>query len=110
MEERLWNGELFDEFCQEFTRERNRLHGEAVAAASAAVHEQTQIESQLARWRRWVIDEWSGENDAMATGVRAEMAKLERRKVDLEAEQAAAERAQRARPLLHPEMGKLYRQ
>jgi hypothetical protein len=27
MEDRLWNEELFEEFCTEFTRERNRLHG-----------------------------------------------------------------------------------
>jgi hypothetical protein len=44
MEDRLWNQELFVEFCQEFTRERNRLHGEASAAASAAQKELAVVE------------------------------------------------------------------
>ena len=37
------------------------------------------------------------------------MTELLAKKADLAATVAAAERAQRARPLLHPEMGKLYR-
>ena len=38
------------------------------------------------------------------------MTELLAKKADLAATIVAAERAQRARPLLHPEMGKLYRE
>ena len=109
MEDRLWNQELFTEFCQEFTRERNRLHGEASAAASAAQKEQATIEREIAKAVHWVTHEWSGEKDAMAAAVRQELATLERRKGELVATIEATQRAQRARPLLHPEMGRLYR-
>jgi site-specific DNA recombinase len=109
MEERLWNQELFEEFCQEFTRERNRLHGEATAAASAAVREQGAIDRRLTELVEWICTgEWKAQSE-MATRVRHEMAGLEQKKIDLAATIAAAERAQRTRPLLHPEMGKLYR-
>jgi len=106
MEQRLWNDELFEEFTAVFVSERNRLHGEATASAANAAREQVEIEKQLARWRRWVVEERSEENDATAKGVRQEMAALERRKAELTAAVAAAERAHRARPLLHPEMGR----
>jgi DNA invertase Pin-like site-specific DNA recombinase len=109
MAERLWNQELFEEFCQEFTRERNRLHGEATAAAAAALHEQGAVQREIAKAVHWVTHEWNGEKDALADSVRTELATLERRKGELAAIVEAAQRAQHARPLLHPEMGKLYR-
>lgn len=109
MEERLWNQELFEEFCQEFTRERNRLHGEATAAASAAVREQIAIDQRLTELVEWICTgEWRAQSE-MAARVRHEMAGLEQKKIDLAATIAAADREQRTRPLLHPEMGKLYR-
>ncbi len=110
MEERLWNDELFEEFTAEFMRERNRLHGEATAAASAAVREQGAIERRLTEIVEWVASgEWRRASPEVSNRMHSEMAALEQKKADLSATIAAAERAQRARPLLHPEMGKLYR-
>ena len=109
MEDRLWNEELFEEFCTEFTRERNRLHGEATAASAAAVREQAAIDARLAQHMDWVATgEWRT-NPQLDAHVRQQMTELLARKADLAATVAAAEQAQRARPLLHPEMGKLYR-
>ena len=110
MEDRLWNEELFEEFCTEFTRERNRLHGEAAAAAAAALQEQKAIDARLAQHMDWVATgEWRS-NPKLDAHVRQEMTDLLERKSELAATVAAAERAQRTRPLLHPEMGKLYRE
>ena len=109
MEERLWNQELFEEFCQEFTRERNRLHGEATAAATAAVRQLAAIDRRLTELVDWICTGDWHTNSELATRVRDEMAELERKKAELAATVTATERAQRARPLLHPEMGKLYR-
>ena len=64
MQERLWNQELFEEFCTEFTRERNRLHGEATAAAAAALKEQTAVGREIAKAVHWITHEWSGEKDS----------------------------------------------
>jgi site-specific DNA recombinase len=109
MEERLWNQDLFEEFCQEFTREMNRLHGQATAAAAAAANEIATLNRQIAKYVRWIAEEWTGDNNATASGVRRELAGLEQKKAELAATAAAAESAQRARPLLHPEMGTVYR-
>ncbi len=109
MEDRLWNEELFEEFCTEFTRERNRLHGEAAAAAAAAARQQTAIDARLAEHMDWIATgEWRT-NPQLDAHVRQQMTELLAKKADLAATIVAAERAQRARPLLHPEMGKLYR-
>jgi hypothetical protein len=39
--------QLFAAFCQEYTREQNRLHGEAVSAASVARQEVADIGRKL---------------------------------------------------------------
>ena len=109
MEDRLWNEELFEEFCTEFTRERNRLHGEAAAAAGAAAREQTAIAARLAEHMDWIATGAWRTNPQLDAHVRQEMIDLLARKADLAVTISAAERAQRTRPLLHPEMGKLYR-
>ena len=109
MQERLWNDELYEEFCREFTRERNRLYHEATAAVGASRRELSSIEKQLDEAFRWITTEWNGQRDARAAEVDARMTVLTDRKAELNATIAAAERAQKDRPLLHPEMGKLYR-
>jgi site-specific DNA recombinase len=109
MEERLWNQELFEEFCEEFTRERNRLHGEATATVATSVRDLAAIDRRLTELIRWITEEWHGVQSELKTSVKDEMTALERKKADLAATVAAAHRAQRLRPLLHPEMGKLYR-
>ena len=103
MEERLWNQELFEEFCQEFTRERNRLHGEATAAATAAVRQLAAIDRRLTELVDWICTADWHTNSELATRVRDEMAELERKKAELAATVTATERAQRrGRPLLGP--------
>jgi site-specific DNA recombinase len=110
MEERLWNDELFEEFCAEFVRERNRLHGEAGAAVAGAKREIATVEKRLAECMDWIATgEWRT-NAPMDAYIRQQMTELLQRKSELDATIAAAERAQRARPLLHPGMGKLYRE
>jgi hypothetical protein len=47
-------------------------------------------------------------NPQLDAHVRQQMTELLAKKADLAAMIIAAERAQRTRPLLHPEMGKLY--
>ena len=109
METRLWKPDLFEEFCQEFVRERNRLHGEATAAATTAAREQAAIDRRMAELIDWICTgEWR-QSPALEQRVRSEMAELEHKKADLTALAEAADYAQRARPLLHPEMGKQYR-
>ncbi len=104
MEQRLWNQELFEEFCEEFTHEMNRLHGEATATAAAAVREQAAIDRQIAKLIEWIKDGVAG------AAVRDELIALESKKGQLAATATAAQRAQRARPLLHPKMGTVYQE
>ena len=49
LEEKLLNQELFDEFCDEFTREMNRLRMEHRASLSAAEREIERIEMSMGR-------------------------------------------------------------
>jgi site-specific DNA recombinase len=83
MEDRLWNEDLFEEFCTEFTRERNRLHGEATAASAAAVREQAAIDARLAQHMDWVATgEWRT-NPHLDAHVRQQMTELLTRKSEL---------------------------
>jgi len=108
MEERLWRADLFDAFYDEFTRERNRLHHEVTATAAAAAREQAKIDRELDEMVAWIsTGDWRTSR-AMELRVRDKMAELERRKAELVATTEAASRAQKARPLLHREMGKQY--
>lgn len=110
MEERLWHDKLFAEFCTEFTIELNRLRGEATAAAASAIREQAAIDRRLDELVDWICTgEWRT-NPAIEQRVRQQIAELEQKKTALAATIAAAEQAQRARPLLHPRMGEVYRQ
>ena len=110
MEERLWDDEDFEVFCKEFTKERNRIHGEATAAVSDARRMIAEIDKKLAKWHRWVEESWDSEGDLDATSERHKIRQLEQDKRLHMATIEAAERSQRARPLLHPEMSTVYRQ
>lgn len=54
MEERLWNQELFEEFCREFTRELNRLRGEANGAIAAAREMLKKVNIQIDKGIDWI--------------------------------------------------------
>ena len=109
MQERLWRDDLFEEFCREFVKERNRLHHEAGSAITVAHRDLGAVQRQIDQHLNWIGEEWNGQNDVMASEVRRKMEALVARKSELTATLAAAERARRSRPLLHPEMGKIYR-
>ena len=94
---------LFKEFCEEFTREVNRLRIEKSASLQAARIELPRITRELDKLVQRVLD-----TDDL-TGIKAyekKMRELETRKTDLE-----AQIADMAEPpaLLHPNMAEIYR-
>ena len=109
MEERLWNQELFHEFCGEFTRELNRLRGDQGAAITDARKELASVEAKASKCVKWFTEIWDGENREAAERMEHELQALERRRKELDSALEAAERSHRSRPLLHPEMGQTYR-
>jgi site-specific DNA recombinase len=91
---------LFREFCDEFTREMNRLRMEGRSVLEAARAELGRIERQI-----------KATVDAIADGMyhpsmKKSMDELESRKAELEQRLAHAEEP----PLLHPEMATFYRE
>ena len=97
----LMDPALFREFCDEFTREMNRLRMESGASLETARSELKRIEKQI-----------SSTVDAIADGMyhpsmKGKMDGLETRKADLQAFLANAEEPP---PLLHPEMAGVYRE
>ena len=101
LQEKLLNQELFDEFCQEFTREMNRLRMEHRANLSAAEREIERIEVRRKKLVQSIMD------GVPASEVRAELNANAVRREELKAKLAAADAPP---PLLHPEMAWLYRQ
>ena len=96
----LMDPALFKEFCDEFTREMNRLRIEGRTSLEAARSELTRIEKQI----RSTVD-------AIADGMyhpsmKEKMDGLETRKTELERFLADADEPP---PLLHPEMAAFYR-
>ena len=101
LQEKLLRQDLFEEFCDEFTREMNRLRMEHRATPIAAEREIERIEIRRKKLVQSIMD-----------GVPASEVKDERnanavRREELKAEIAAADAPP---PLLHPEMADLYRQ
>ena len=96
----LMDPTLFKEFCDEFTREMNRLRMEGRASIDSARSELARIEKQI-----------KSTVDAVADGMyhpsmKEKMDRLEARKKELETFLADAEEPP---PLLHPEMANFYR-
>jgi site-specific DNA recombinase len=92
---------LFREFCQEFTREMNRLRLDGRASMDTANAQLGRIDKQI-----------RSKVDAIADGMyhpsmKAKMNALEERKACLEAELAQAHEPP---PLLHPRMAHFYRE
>ena len=96
----LMDPALFKEFCDEFTREMNRLRMEGRASIDTALAEVRKIDRELDRLLELIL------KGGLAERINAKMIEMERRKKDLEAFLADAEEPP---PLLHPEMAGFYR-
>jgi hypothetical protein len=94
------NQELFEEFCDEFTREMNRLRMEHRASFSAAEREVERIEVRRKKLIEMVM------NGVAPSEVRHETNANATRREALKAKLAAADEPP---PLLHPEMTRIYR-
>ncbi len=90
---------LFRVFCDEFTREVNRLRIQQHAQTEAERREHARIDRDLDKLVQALLD------GVPATSVKAKMECLEARKADLAAKTAAAEEPP---PLLHPKMAEIY--
>jgi site-specific DNA recombinase len=100
LQDKLLNEELFEEFCDEFTREMNRLRMEHRASFSAAEREVERIEVRRKKLIEMVM------NGVAPSEVRDEMNANAARREALKAKLAAADEPP---PLLHPEMARIYR-
>src|SRR5215510_2434679 len=101
LQEKLLRQDLFEEFCDEFTREMNRLRMEHRATLTAAEREVERIEVRRKKLVQSIID------GVPASEVRDELTANAARREELKAKLAAADAPP---PLLHPEMADLYRQ
>ena len=102
LQEKLLNQELFAEFCDEFTREMNRLRMERRASLSSTKREVERSGARIKKLLNLLLD------DEIAVGEgKAEIKALDARRKEL---QAKLETADEPPPLLHPEMAELYRQ
>ncbi|WP_336974624.1 recombinase family protein [Sphingobium aromaticiconvertens] len=96
----LMDPTLFAEFCEEFTREINRLRSNAGAAITAAQAEISKIDRDLDMLVNLIL------RGGAADKINAKMVGLEARKKELERDLA---QAQEPPPLLHPNMAHHYR-
>ena len=101
LQEKLLRQELFEEFCDEFTREMNRLRMEHRASLSASERELERVQKDIRR----LIEEIK--NGLTGPDLKAEWNVLQERKTVL---QAKLESANEPLPLLHPGLAELYRQ
>ena len=97
----LMEPDLFKEFCDEFTREVNRLRIERGAGLAAMRDELPRIERELARLLAAI--KAGGPIEAIVE----DMKRLEARKAELKDQLANADEPP---PLLHPNMAEIYRQ
>lgn len=99
---KLLNQELFAEFCEEFTREMNRLRMERRASLSSAKREVERISTRIKKLLNLMLDDEIAVDEG-----KTEIKALDARRKEL---QAQLETADEAPPLLHPEMAEVYRQ
>jgi len=97
----LMDPALFKEFCDEFTREMNRLRMEGSASIEAARSEIKRIERELDTLLNLIL------KGGAADKINTKMVQLENRKAELEQTLIDAEEPP---PLLHPEMATFYRE
>jgi len=101
LQDKLLRQDLFEEFCDEFTREMNRLRMEHRAGLSAAEREVERIEVRRKKLIEMVM------NGVAPSEVKDELNANATKREELKAVLAAADAPP---PLLHPEMAGLYRQ
>jgi site-specific DNA recombinase len=101
LKNKLMDPALFREFCNEFTREMNRLRIEGRASLEAARSEVERIDRELDTLLNLILKGGAAER------INAKMVQLEARKGELERALAEAEEPP---PLLHPEMASFYRE
>ena len=94
----LWRAEPFEAFCRHLTTQLNQSRQLERQAAAADARELETVERQIGKLIQALKD------GIPASVVKAEVLELERRKREL-----AARPAPPARPILHPDMGELYR-
>ena len=100
LRQHLMEPTLFKEFCEEFTREVNRLRMDAGAALSAARAELPKLDRQI----RSIIE--AIKDGLYQSSMKAEMERLETRKHEIEKTLAEADEPP---PLLHPSLAEIYR-
>jgi site-specific DNA recombinase len=100
LQEKLLRQDLFEEFCDEFRREMNRLRMEHRATLTAAEREIERIEVRRKKLVQSIMD------GVPASEVKTELSANAVRREELKAKIAAADAPP---PLLHPEMAELYR-
>ena len=101
LRDKLMRRDLFEEFCDEFTREMNRLRMEHRASLSAAEREFEPVQNDIRRVIEAIKNGFAGPDLKAAWDV------LQARKTALEAK---LESADEPPPLLHPGMAELYQQ
>ena len=101
LQEKLLRQDLFEEFCEEFTREMNRLRMEYRANLSSAERELERVRAGIRKVIDAIKDGFAGPE------LKAEMDELQARKESLLAQLATADAPV---PLLHPNLAALYRE
>ena len=102
LHQRLMDPALFKIFCDEFTREMNRLRMEGRASIAGAQAEVKRIERELEK----ILDLYLKDAMSIET-VKERSSKLEARKIELT---RFLEDAEEPPPLLHPNMAVVYRE
>jgi DNA invertase Pin-like site-specific DNA recombinase len=102
LREKLLQQDLFEEFCDEFTREMNRLRMECRASLLSANREVERIGIRIKKLLNLMLDDEIAVDEG-----KAEVKTLDARRREL---QASLETADEPPPLLHLEMAELYRQ
>ena len=100
LRDNLMEPELFGEFCEEFTREMNRVRSAGRASIYAATAEVRKIDRDLDRLLDMIL------RGGAADRLNAKMLEMEARKKELE---QLLTSAKEPAPLLHPEMASYYR-
>jgi hypothetical protein len=95
------NQELFEEFCEEFTREMNQLRMEHRASLSAAAREIERLEARRNKRIEMVME------GVAPSVLKDELNANAARREQLESQLAATEEVP---PLLHMEMARIYRE
>ena len=99
----LMQPELFEEFCEEFTREMNRLRMEGRASIDTAEAEIRKIDRELDKLMKLIL---ASDSDDAPTRMMKQMKDLENRQKQLQAQVSEADEPP---PLLHPNMAHHYR-